>query len=170
MGLANLTIRSLTGRDCLARFDCGHHDIDSFAIKKAHKWVEQGRARVFASHFGEAPMGVGFYSLSFSTEEGNKLGGRGSQIYKDQTVPIVYLGYLGVRRPYQKNGIGTILLMDALTRAYKVSSDVAFYGVALRSLNNETTEFYKRFGFGLIEEGEPMMMIPIWTIKELVEG
>lgn len=170
LDLSALNVRPLTNKDCLKKFDCGNNDINSFALSKAHKWAEQGRARVFASHFDNAPMGIGFYSLTFSTEEGNKLGGRGAQIYKDQKVPIVYLGYLGVRRSYQRHGIGTILLIDALTRAYRVSNDVAFYGVALRSLNEKTTTFYERFGFGHIEKGEPMMMIPIWTIKDLIEG
>jgi len=170
LDLTAVSIKPLTGRTALSRFDCGNHDINSFATNKAHKWAEQGRARVFCGHLGEAPMALGFYSLSFSTEEGNKLGGRGAQLYKDERVSIVYLNYLGVRRAYQRGKLGTFLLMDALTRAHRVSQDVAFYGVGLRSLNPKTTEFYKRFGFGVIEEGEPMMLLPIWTLKDLIEG
>lgn len=170
LDLTAIRIRPLTGRTALGRFDCGNHDINNFATNKAHKWAEQGRARVFCGHVGDGTAALGFYSLSFSTEDGNKLGGRGAQMYKDERVSIVYLNYLGVRRTYQKEKLGTFLLMDALTRAHRVSKDVAFYGVGLRSLNEKTTGFYQRFGFGVIEAGKPMMLLPIWTLKELIEG
>lgn len=157
----------VSGRTALAKFNCGNQDINSFATGKAHKWAEQGRARIFTGHLGENPLALGFYSLSFSTEDGNKLGGRSAQIYKNDRVSIVYLNYLGVRFTHQSRGLGTFLLMDALKRAHLVSQHVAFYGVGLRSLNENTTAFYERFGFGLIEPGEPMMLLPIWTINDL---
>jgi GNAT superfamily N-acetyltransferase len=167
--LKAISVKPLSGKSCLNRFDCGNADINSFAVNKAHKWAEQGRSRVFAGHLGDAPMGLGFYSLSFSTEEGNKLGSRGAQLYKDDRVSIVYLNYLAVRQTYQGEGLGTFMLMDALTRAFRVSKDVAFYGVGLRSLNDKTTAFYERFGFGKIEPHEPMMLLPIWTLKDLID-
>lgn len=167
LDLKAIRVKPLNGRTPLQKFNCGNQDINSFATGKAHKWAEQGRARVFAGHVGDNPTALGFYSLSFSTEEGNKLGGRGAQLYKDDRVSIIYLNYLGVRMSCQREGLGTFLLMDALRRAHRVSYDVAFYGVGLRSLNERTTKFYEKFGFGTITPGEPMMLLPIWTINDL---
>ncbi len=73
-------------------------------------------------------------------------------------------------RMQQRNGIGRILLMNALKRAFIVSRDLPFYGVALRSLNDRTTEFYKKMGFAQRENtGHPLMILPIWTIRDLFQ-
>ena len=47
--------------------------------------------------------------------------------------------------------IGTILLLNALERAYMVCKNVAIYGVALRSLNDRTTKLYQRYGFVIVK-------------------
>lgn len=40
---------------------------------------------------------------------------------------------------------------------------------ALRSLNDQTTNLYKEFGFGIApnEDAHPLMILPIWTIVDL---
>lgn len=68
--------------------------------------------------------------------------------------------------------MGTALLMRSLETAYQVSQLVPVYGVALRSLNDRTTAFYKRIGFEIApKEGiYPLMLMDIWSIKELIES
>lgn len=63
------------------------------------------------------------------------------------------------------------MLADALRRVHIVSQHVAFYGVALRSLNDDTTKLYQRYGFRK-KDGDPssLMILPIWTIRDLIEG
>jgi hypothetical protein len=64
-----------------------------------------------------------------------------------------------------------ILLMNALQRSYYIGQNVAVFGVALRSLNERTTKLYQKYGFGLREETKnPLMVLPIWSLNELIEG
>jgi hypothetical protein len=61
--------------------------------------------------------------------------------------------------------------MNALIRAYNVSKNVSVFGVALTSLNENTTRLYQRYGFGVRDEGHnPTMILPIWSLWDLVEG
>lgn len=63
------------------------------------------------------------------------------------------------------------MLIDALRRAFYVSRHVPVYGVALRSLNEQTTKFYEKNGFVVRDEAtNPLMIIPYWTIRDLFQG
>jgi ribosomal protein S18 acetylase RimI-like enzyme len=81
----------------------------------------------------------------------------------------MYLHYIAVSKTAQRMGLGTLMLLDALKRANFVSQHVAFFGVGLRSLNDDTTRLYERYGFGIApdEDKHPLMILPIWTIREL---
>lgn len=89
------------------------------------------------------------------------------RLYKTQ-FPAVYLGQLAVLRGYQNQGLGKILLLNALSRAHTVSAHVPFYGVALRSLNERTTKLYEKYGFTKREDvANPLMILPVWSLHDL---
>jgi GNAT superfamily N-acetyltransferase len=169
LDLAQLQVIPLESKQCLKRFDCGNSDINGLA-GKAHKWHERNRARIFSAHETGAAWGLGFYSLSILAEDVRKIGTREAQFY-DFGVPLIYVDALGVRSAYQGQGLGRLLLIDALKRAFAVSKNVAIYGVALKSLNDRTTKFYEKHGFGLVgpEEKNPLMVVPIWTLRDLFD-
>lgn len=170
LDLTRIRVLPLTGKSCLDRFDCGNHDINGYATK-AHKWADQNRSKIFSAHLDEAAWGLGFYSLSFKLEDGKKFGSREADLYRGAGAPIVYLDALAVRHQYQSCGLGTMLLIDSLRRAHLVSQHVAVYGVGLRSLNDKTTAFYERHGFGVVESTKnPLMVIPIWTVNDLFQA
>jgi GNAT superfamily N-acetyltransferase len=169
LDLSKLRVIPLADKKCLSRFQCGNWDIDGFAAK-AFKFSQRNLIKVFAAHEGEAPWALGFYAFSLKMEDKRKLGTSQAQLYQVQA-PLVYIDALGVRRTYQDQGLGRMLLIDALKRAYLVSQHVAVYGVALRSLNDRTTSFYEKHGFGrLDDEKHPLMVVPIWTLADLFEG
>jgi ribosomal protein S18 acetylase RimI-like enzyme len=104
-------------------------------------------------------------------EETNKLLKTEQDHISDKHFPAIYIGTLAVSAHYQNSGLGTILLINALRRAYYVSQNVAVFGVALRSLNERTTILYEKYGFGLRESSQtPLMVLPIWSLNDLIEG
>jgi len=146
-------------------------EIDSWFSRKATKWTGQNRTKVFIATNAGNNNAMGFYSVSFSTEDSNKLsGGDERDIWRDG-VPLLYIGYLGVHSKCQNCGIGKFLLIDALRRAHLISKHVAFYGVGLRSLNAQTTKLYSSFGFGVAqnEDSNPLMILPVWTLGDLFD-
>jgi ribosomal protein S18 acetylase RimI-like enzyme len=104
-------------------------------------------------------------------EETNKLTPSEQDQISDKHFPAIYIGTLAVSSLCQGGKLGTILLMNALQRSYFVAQNVAVFGVALRSLNDRTTKFYEKYGFGKRENAAtPLMVLPIWTLCELIEG
>lgn len=62
------------------------------------------------------------------------------------------------------------MLMNALSRSYAVSKNVAVYGVALRPLNERVRKKYESHGFVVREEADnPLMILPIWHLRDLFE-
>ena len=164
-----IRVTLLPSKDSVRNFSCGEREIDHWVSRQAVKWTSQNRTKVFVACNAGNELAVGFYSLSFSSEEASKLEAANDRDIWHDGVPLIYIGYLGVRRELQGNGFGTFLLLDALKRAHHVSQHVAFYGVGLRSLNDKTTELYSKFGFGIAkdEDRHPLMILPIWTLNDL---
>lgn len=171
MDLSQIRISPFSSKDAIRNFSCGHSDIDKW-LAKAPKWSEQNKARLFLAHTQGNSKAMGFYSLSFSSEDRTKLAGKQDQQIWGSGVPLIYLQYLGVQRTCQNCGLGKMLLVNALERAYMVSKHVAFYGVGLRSLNERTTALYTKYGFAVApdEDKFPLMILPIWSITDLFEG
>jgi ribosomal protein S18 acetylase RimI-like enzyme len=168
LDLQQIKIIPLVENLSIHKFRCNVAEIDKWAKDKAQKFHSQNRTRIFCAVNGATNVLCGFYSMSFSSEDARKLNDRYREIYNTSGVPLVYIGYLAVSSNCQREGLGSFMLVDALRRAHLVAQHVAFYGVALRSLNERTTALYEKFGFGKRDnENFPLMILPIWTINDL---
>lgn len=171
MDLRKITISSMRDAHKLVGFTCGDRGLDHFINKKAAKYHQRNRVKVFCAHERDRQLVHGLYTLTMRIEETNKLLPAERDHVSDRHFPAIYIGTLAVSAACQKNRLGTILLMNALERSYYVAQNVAVFGVALRSLNARTTKFYEKFGFGTREDvGTPLMVLPIWTLIDLIEG
>lgn len=112
---------------------------------------------------------LGFYSLSFSMEDQSKIASVDERSRHPNGMPILYIGYLGVRRNCQGNGLGKILLMNALKRCHWISTHVAYSGVGIRPLDDRNQNMYESFGFGVApnEETNPLMILPVLSLNDL---
>lgn len=171
LDLRKITISPLKNEHKLVGFCCGDRGLDQFINKKATKYHQRNRVKLFCAHERDRNLVHGLYTLTMRIEETNKLLPAERDQVSDRHFPAIYIGTLAVNAACQKNKLGTIMLMNALQRSHYISQNVAVFGVALRSLNERTTRFYEKFGFGIREDGAaPLMVLPIWTLTELIEG
>lgn len=171
LDLKKFTISTLGSEHKLTSFQCGERSLDQFINKKATKYHHRNRVKIFCAHERDRHLVHGLYTLTMRIEETNKLTQSEQDHVSDKHFPAIYIGTLAVSRHWQNQKLGTILLMNALQRSYFVAQNVAVFGVALRSLNERTTKFYERYGFGKREDGaSPLMVLPIWSLCELIEG
>ena len=165
--LSKLRITEIRSRNCVSLFRCGEREIDRWATNKAFKFHDQDRARVFCAREDANEAVIGFYSLSLSNVGSNLLPAHGDR-YVSGSAPFVYIDWFAVLRSKQSAGVGTIMMIDALKRAHRLSYDIPFYGVALRALNEKAAQFYERLGFAVRDQStHPLMILPIWTIRDL---
>jgi GNAT superfamily N-acetyltransferase len=167
LDLQKIRISGLTKNIDISKFNCGVHELDSWIGRKCWKAHDKNKVKAFYAHLEEGATALGLYTLSLSIETTDKLDAAERNNYQSH-FPAVYLGQLAVLRGYQNQKLGTILLLNALERAYQISRHVAYYGVALRSLNDRTTVLYERYGFRKRENvATPLMILPVWSLQDL---
>jgi len=111
-------------------FSCGNDDLDKFINRKAVKYHNDMRVRLFCAHRESSASVIGTYALSISVEETGKLLREESGHYAAVThFPAFYIYSLAVLSKYQGCRLGKLLLMNALARAYLISENAAVFGL-----------------------------------------
>jgi GNAT superfamily N-acetyltransferase len=172
LDLKSITLRSLTAKRSLQSFRCSEHEIDGWANAKAHKFHEQRRSRVFTAHLPGNELALGYYALSLSLEPSEKISSSTDRARFNSGAYFLYITHLGVMKQLQGQGLGRLLLIDAISKAHRIADWLPIYGVGLRSLNDKSTTFYAKHGFAVApdETTTPLMILNIWTIIELIDG
>ena len=157
-----------------AAFSCGTDRLDNFLKRTARKHQAGDLTRVWvATESGHAGI-LGYYALNAHALEGNdlpvhltknapRLGG----------IPAVYLSMVAVDYRYQGQGIGRILLADALNRAADAADQIGLKAVVLDVIEDggaEITErrraFYAAMGFQSLPSRPLRMFISIETVRK----
>ena len=86
------------------------------------------------------------------------------QVYA--SLPATLLGRLAVSNTVQGQGIGRLLLIDALKRSFIVSAQIGSMAVIVDPIDEAATSFYRQYGFILLP-GSGKMFLPMKTIGEL---
>lgn len=166
-----LQIAHLESKHQLSHFTCGVRDIDAWASRKAHKLHSNGRHKVYVARNLDGQSPIAFYSLSLTHQSASKLLEQQDRDAWHDGAPFLYLDWLAVLRSMQGLGIGKLMLGHAMERAMNLCEIAPVYGLALRSLNDRTTEFYGSLGFRMAPDEHkaqaPLMVLPIFSIQEL---
>lgn len=83
------------------------------------------------------------------------------------SLPATLLGRLAVDKKFSGQGLGELLLIDALKRSYDASvSSIGSFAVIVDPLDNDAEKFYAKYGFiRLPDSGK--MFIPMSVVKQL---
>ncbi len=158
-------------------FSCGAARIDNFLRRTAKKHQKGGFTRVWVAVGVEGGAAVlGFYALIAHSIEAE---GLPENLTKNAPrhgrVPAIYLSMFGVDHKVQKQGLGRVLLADALNRAATVSEQIGLAVVVLDVLDDgdekavqKRHRFYESAGFIAFPSRPSRMFIPMGTIRRLL--
>lgn len=149
-------------------FDCGKELLNDYLKTQARQDVKRKLSACFVLTDNESKVIQGYYTLSsnsiplssFSEQIQNKL----PKSYK--SIPTTLLGRLAIDKKYQGNGIGKILLIDALKRSYGISSEIGSFGIIVDPIDDEAKAFYHKYDFIELPDSKKMF-IATQTLKEL---
>ena len=82
-------------------------------------------------------------------------------------VPVVLLGRLAVDRSVQGQGLGSLLLIDALRRAQHLAEHVGIRAVEVDAIDEAARQFYSRFGFVPLLDDPNHLFLPMPVIRKL---
>jgi predicted N-acetyltransferase YhbS len=148
-------------------FRCGKDMLDNYLHTQASQDVKCRLCVVFV--MTDDTTIKGYYTLSNASipaelmPEALKKKMPGS--YK--TLPVTLLGRLAVDAKFKGQGLGGILLIDALKRSFSVAQEsLGSIGVVVDPLDEDAVAFYKKFGFILLPDSGKMFL-PMADIAQL---
>ena len=152
-----LVVEPLGRRHDRTSFACSLPELDRYLKRQAGQDVRRRIARVFVCTAQDADNVLGFYTLSALSIDLVSLPDNLSRKLPHHPVPCVLLGRLAVDSSVQGQGLGHMLLADAVKRVMAASETVAMRAMIVDAANHEAKRFYERFGFAPLQ-GDPMRL------------
>ena len=142
-----LNIQPLSGRHNRSQFQSGSGDLDLWLRQTAQQHQKRGISKTFVAVDDAEPARVlGFYALTAceaSTQEPpDELSRR-----LPRKVPGIRLGRLAVDRATQGQGLGELLLLDAIRRSRWVLEHVGVHALFVDAKDAKAAAFYRKYGF-----------------------
>lgn len=149
-------------------FNCGKKLLDDYLQTQANQDVKRRLSACFILA-DESHNIKGYYTLSSASIKRELLP---DNIIKKlppsyYNLPATLLGRLAINKAFKKQGLGELILMDALKRSYNTSlSSIGSMAVIVDPIDEDAVNFYKKYGFiQLTDSGK--MFISIDTISKL---
>ncbi|MFM8334347.1 MAG: GNAT family N-acetyltransferase [Opitutaceae bacterium] len=148
-------------------FECGVPALNDYLRQQARKDAERHLAAVFVMVAEAAPSTIiGFYSLSnFSVELAELPAELIRKLPRYPRVPATLIGRLA--RDQRFPGTGSLLLMDALLRAYAQTAVSGSVTVVAEAKDESAGGFYRKHGFVLLGLESNRWHLPMETIGRL---
>jgi predicted GNAT family N-acyltransferase len=150
-----------------AAFSCGTEALDNYIKKQASQDVKRKVAIVYVATLDSKTI-LGYYTLSQYSVQLNDIPIELSKKFpKYPALPATLLGRLARDVSTKGQGVGELLLLDALYRALAMSEQVASAAVVTDAKDQKAAEFYKRYGFIELPKTELRLFLPMTSISAL---
>jgi len=148
-------------------FDCGNELLNNYLKTQAGQDIKRKLSVCFVLSKNETII-QGYYTLSSNSIP---LSSFPEHIQKKlpksyNSIPTILLGRLAIDKKHQGQGIGKILLIDAMKRSYEISQEVGSYAVVVDPIDEEAENFYKKYDFIKLPDSKKMF-ISTKTLQEL---
>lgn len=153
-----------------SEFSCGKEMLDNYLHKQASQDVKRKLSVCFVIKEVETDLIKGYYTLSNNSIPlelvPNEIRKKLPRSY--EAIPTTLLGRLAIDNKFQAQGIGKLILIDALKRSYELSKTIGSFAVVVDPIDKDAERFYDKYGFiKLPDSGK--MFLPMKTIGQLLE-
>lgn len=171
-----IKLEPLTGCHDRKTFDCGVEPLNIWLKQTALQHQTKGISRTFvAIPADEQIVGLyrslgyvdvaatsilGFYALTSALVFIDDLPTKITKRYPRQ-IPVTRLGRLAIRVDMQNQGLGRLLLADALNRAKSAAQAVGSAGLFVDAKDETSSHFYQSFGFRICDVQPLKLYLPM---------
>lgn len=151
-------------------FSCGKEMLDNYLHKQASQDIKRKLSVCFVIKEVETDLIKGYYTLSNNSIPlelvPNEIRKKLPRSY--EAIPTTLLGRLAIDNKFQGQGMGKLILVDALKRSYELSKTIGSLAVVVDPIDKDAERFYDKYGFiKLPDSGK--MFLPMKTIGQLFE-
>lgn len=155
-----LVIEPLDQRHNRTTFSCGVPELDHYFMYQAGQDIRRHIARVFVCTADDTNTVFGFYTLSALSIDLASLPEEFFRRLPRHPVPCVLLGRLAIDASAHRQGLGRMLLADAIKRTTVAAKTVAMYAMIVDATNENAKHFYEVFGFSPLRDDPMRLFLP----------
>jgi GNAT superfamily N-acetyltransferase len=165
--MANWLIRRLAKTHDRSAFDCGQPLLNDWLRDRAGQFDRRDLSRTFVATRPEETVAIGYYAISTHRVIHDVLPVLEAKGLPRLDVPVVLIGRLAVDQSAQGQGLGALLLVDALRRSLQISEQFGIRAVEVDAIDEAARNFYLKFGFRLLLDDPKHLFLPMHEIRKL---
>jgi GNAT superfamily N-acetyltransferase len=167
MAPSDWVIERLTNKHARTSFHCGQATLDDWLKLRASQFEKRDLARTYvAVQKGELAVS-GYYAISNHRVTHEALAADQAKGLPQIDIPVVLLGRLAVDQSVQGQGLGELLVVDALRRAQHVADQVGVRAVEVDAIDAHARAFYAKYGFVQLADDPNHLFLPMQVIRKL---
>lgn len=151
----------------LASFDCGNGELNRWLVEHAQASQKADLARTYVL-LADAAV-VGYVSLTTGSIRRAAAPRRYARGMPAHPIPTILVARLAVDRRYQKQGLGSRLLAEALRLAVTASDAAAARLVVVDAIDDAAAVFYRRWGVIEVPENPLRLFRKISDIRRSLD-
>lgn len=160
-----LNIERLAKRHDRRGFSCGVGALDEYLLRFARQHADANVSRTYVAADGIAIRG--FYCLAMSGIRKENLPPKHVSRFPNFPLPVARLARLAVDLGLQRQGLGDLLLADALQRCLRLSAEIGMIGVMVDAKDERARGWYERYEFERLPDSPLTLWLPTAAIERL---
>ena len=155
------------GQHDRAAFSCGAEPLDRYLKHHAGQELRHRVTAVFVAFRTDAPSTIaGFYTLSMASIKPTGLPADVTKrLPRYPRLPVALVGRLAVDGCYRGQGLGELLLHDALYKSFQ--SKIAAMAVVVDAKDDTARQFYAHYEFRRFLDNEYRLFLHMKTIEQM---
>lgn len=162
--LSSLTARQLDSKET---FDCGQPALNQYLAVTAAQHEKKHTTRTFCA-LKDGRI-VGYCSLSNADVDISALPVDTLRRYRLPThiLPVVRLCRLAVASPYQRQGLGALLLTESLSKVLALAESSGCIGMMVDAKDASSINYYESFGFHPAPDNASVLFMSLPEVRTL---
>lgn len=161
----SVSIEPLAKKHDRRAFSCGVGALDEYLLRFARQHADAKLSRTYVAADGVAIRG--FYSLAMSGIRRENLPAKHVSRFPNFPLPVARLARLAVDLRHQRQGLGELLLADALQRCLRLSAEIGMIGVIVDAKDERARGWYERYEFERLPDSPLTLWLPTASIERL---
>lgn len=150
-----------------SQFECGVPQLDDWLRKQVSQYEKRDLSRAYVAVARETARIHGYYAIAVHRVSHDVLPPEEAKGLPRLDVPVILLGRLAVDRTVQGQGLGALLLLDALARSSRIADQVGVRAVEVDAIDDSAKKFYLKYGFTPLADDRRHLFLPMHVIRKL---
>jgi predicted GNAT family N-acyltransferase len=152
-------------------FSCGVQELDNYLKNQAGQDAKKKVSAPFVLIDTRHDKVAGYYTLSMDSVLTKDLPETTTRkLPRYPALPSVLMGRLAVDQSYKGQKLGAFLLIDALKRAYEISTSIAATFFIVDAKDKAAKSFYEYFGFEALEDDQFRLYLAMKSAEGLFKN